>query len=46
MMCLECTNQMENEWGMVADDDIQLCHACYSNESIDKHGIVTLKWLL
>ena len=34
--CLECPNDMA--WEGVIYDDIPLCHACYSNENLIKHG--------
>lgn len=36
--CLNCPNLMKNEWYAFADDDIQLCHACYNNENLRKHS--------
>lgn len=35
MKCLNCENLMENE-GYIADS-IQLCHACYDNDTLAKH---------
>ena len=35
--CLNCTNKMASEWYLFADDDIQLCHACYSNDNLRKY---------
>lgn len=34
--CVECGNPMWLE-GYIGDD-IPLCHACYSNESLEKYG--------
>ena len=36
--CLECPNLMASEWQGTPDDDIQLCHACYSNETLRKYN--------
>lgn len=33
--CLNCTNKMWMEGPI--DDDIQLCHACYSDETLAKY---------
>jgi hypothetical protein len=36
--CLNCTNLMRDEWYSFAGDDIQICHACYSNDTLRKYG--------
>lgn len=33
--CLNCDNKMINE-GKI-QDDLQLCHGCYSNETLQKY---------
>lgn len=36
--CLNCTNLMRDEFYQFAGDEIQLCHACYSNDTLKKYG--------
>jgi hypothetical protein len=36
--CLNCTNLMRDEWYSFAGDSIQICHACYSNDTLRKYG--------
>jgi len=38
MTCLECPNLMS--WEGPIEDDIQLCHACYNDENLRKHGYI------
>lgn len=35
-LCKECGTNMLNEG--VINDDIPLCHGCYSNQTLAKHG--------
>jgi hypothetical protein len=37
--CKECSCEMSLEGPIM--DDIDLCHACYSNESLVRHGYFT-----
>lgn len=36
--CLACPNLMRNEYYLFAEDDIQLCHACYTNDNLRKYN--------